>query len=173
MMYCSAASASSSAVQDTSNPAGTQPFMDATDRAIINSLQKGFPICVRPYQQAAEAIGIDEEELIQRLQTMLEDKRLSRFGPLYHAERMGGGLSLCAMAIPEQDYDRVTDQVNSFREVAHNYAREHELNMWFVLATETPGRIAEVLKEIEALTGYTVYNMPKQEEFYVGLHFQL
>ncbi|HID46524.1 MAG TPA: Lrp/AsnC family transcriptional regulator, partial [Chromatiaceae bacterium] len=107
------------------------------------------------------------------LQTMLEDKRLSRFGPLYHAERMGGGLSLCAMAIPEQDYDRVTDQVNSFREVAHNYAREHELNMWFVLATETPGRIAEVLKEIEALTGYTVYNMPKQEEFYVGLHFQL
>lgn len=147
--------------------------MDATDRAIINSLQKGFPICVRPYQQAAEAIGIDEEELIQRLQTMLEDKRLSRFGPLYHAERMGGGLSLCAMAVPEAAFDAVAKQVNAFPEVAHNYAREHALNMWFVLATDTPERIQSVLQEIEELTGYQVYNMPKQEEFFVGLYFQL
>ncbi|WP_457664770.1 Lrp/AsnC family transcriptional regulator [Thiolapillus sp.] len=147
--------------------------MDAIDRAIINTLQRGFPISERPYQQAAAELGIEEQELIQRLQTMLEDKRLSRFGPLYHAERMGGGLSLCAMAIPEQDFERVTEQVNGFPEVAHNYARDHELNMWFVLATETPERIGEVVKEIEKLTSYPVYNMPKQEEFYVGLHFQL
>lgn len=147
--------------------------MDAIDRAIINTLQKGFPICERPYQQAAEAVGIDEEELIQRLHTMLEDKRLSRFGPLYHAERMGGGLSLCAMSVSETDFDTVAEQVNAFPEVAHNYAREHELNMWFVLATDTPERIQSVLQEIEELTGYHVYNMPKQEEFYVGLHFQL
>jgi DNA-binding Lrp family transcriptional regulator len=147
--------------------------MDAIDRAIINTLQKGFPICERPYQQAADAVGIDEDELIQRLHTMLEDKRLSRFGPLYHAERMGGGLSLCAMSVPETDFDTVAEQVNAFPEVAHNYAREHELNMWFVLATDTPERIQRVLQEIETITGCKVYNMPKQEEFYVGLHFQL
>ncbi len=147
--------------------------MDAIDRAIINTLQKGFPICERPYQQAAEAVGIDEDDLIQRLHTMLEDKRLSRFGPLYHAERMGGGLSLCAMSVPETDFDTVAEQVNAFPEVAHNYAREHELNMWFVLATDTPERIQRVLQEIETITGCKVYNMPKQEEFYVGLHFQL
>ncbi|BAO45586.1 Lrp/AsnC family transcriptional regulator [Thiolapillus brandeum] len=147
--------------------------MDAIDRAIINQLQKGFPISERPYREAAQSLGIGETELIQRLQTMLDDKRLSRFGPLYHAERMGGGLSLCAMAIPEQDYDKVAEQVNSFPEVAHNYARDHELNMWFVLATETPQRIPEVLKEIQALTGYPVYNMPKQQEFFVGLHFEV
>lgn len=147
--------------------------MDAIDRAIINTLQKSFPICAHPYRQAAEALGIDEDELIVRLQTMLEDKRLSRFGPLYHAERMGGGLSLCAMSVPESDFDTVAEQVNAFPEVAHNYAREHDLNMWFVLATDTPERIQSVLQEIEELTGYRVYNMPKQEEFYVGLHFQL
>ncbi|WP_456406850.1 Lrp/AsnC family transcriptional regulator [Thiolapillus sp.] len=147
--------------------------MDATDRAIINTLQHGFPICQRPYEKVALELGISEEALIQRLQAMLEDKRLSRFGPMYHAERMGGGLSLCAMAVPESDFQRVTEQVNSFPEVAHNYARDHELNMWFVLATETPERIHTVLQEIETATGCKVYNMPKQEEFYVGLHFQL
>lgn len=147
--------------------------MDATDRAIINILQHGFPICERPYAQVADALGIAEDELIRRLQTMLEDRRLSRFGPMYHAEHMGGGLSLCALSVSEPDYERVTDQVNSFPEVAHNYAREHELNMWFVLATETPERIDGVLKEIEEATGYPVYNMPKKQEFFVGLHFEV
>jgi DNA-binding Lrp family transcriptional regulator len=147
--------------------------LDAIDRAIINQLQKGFPISERPYREAAQSLGIGEAELIQRLRTMLDDKRLSRFGPLYHAERMGGGLSLCAMAIPEQDFDKVAEQVNRFPEVAHNYARDHDLNMWFVLATETPQRIHEVLEEIQALTGYPVYNMPKQQEFFVGLHFEV
>lgn len=145
--------------------------MDETDRTIINRLQESFPICDRPYQVIAEQFGITEQELIQRLEQMLEKKQLSRFGPMYHAERLGGGLSLCAMRIPEADFERVTEQVNAFPEVAHNYARDHELNMWFVLATETAERIHSVLVEIEQATGYTVYNMPKQEEFFVGLKF--
>ncbi|MCP4284731.1 MAG: Lrp/AsnC family transcriptional regulator [Gammaproteobacteria bacterium] len=147
--------------------------MDEIDRAIINRLQESFPIAGRPYQQAAEEFGIQEEELIQRLQAMLEKKQLSRFGPMYHAERLGGGLSLCAIRVPEHEFERVNEQVNSFPEVAHNYARDHEFSMWFVLATETPQRIDSVIDEIEQLTGYRVYNMPKEEEFFVGLKFEL
>ncbi len=147
--------------------------LDDIDRRIINRLQKGFPVCDRPYREAAEALGIDESDLIERLRRLLDEGVLSRFGPMYHAEKLGGGLSLCAMAVPETELDEVAERVNAFPEVAHNYARDHKLNMWFVLATETPERIDEVLAEIEAATGYKVYNMPKQEEFYVGLHFQL
>jgi hypothetical protein len=91
---------------------------------------------------------------------------------MYHAERLGGALTLAAMKIPPQDFERVAGIVNGFPEVAHNYAREHEFNMWFVLATETPQRIDEVIGEIEKATGYTVYNMPKLEEFFVGLRFE-
>ncbi|MCF6281927.1 MAG: AsnC family transcriptional regulator [Candidatus Polarisedimenticolaceae bacterium] len=148
-------------------------MMDAIDRNIINSLQGGFPICDSPYRVVAEQLGIEESDLLQRLEKMLELKQLSRFGPMYHAERLGGGLSLCAMKLPENQFERVAELVNAYPEVAHNYAREHQLNMWFVLATETPERIATVLAEIEEETGYHVYNMPKQEEFYVGLRFDL
>ncbi len=147
--------------------------MDAIDRAIINNLQGGFPICHHPYQVVAEQLGIEEPELIQRLKQMLEQNILSRFGPMYHAERLGGGLSLCAMSIPDADFERVTEQVNAFPEVAHNYARDHALSMWFVLATETPERVAIVLEEIEQTTGYRVYDMPKQHEFFVGLKFEV
>ncbi|HEC17587.1 MAG TPA: Lrp/AsnC family transcriptional regulator [Sedimenticola sp.] len=149
------------------------PQLDEIDRIIINGLQGGFPICERPYAAAAERLGIEESELLRRLERMLEKRQLSRFGPMYHAERLGGGLSLCAMRVPEADFDQVAEQVNAFPEVAHNYARDHEFSMWFVLGTETPERIEEVCREIERLTGYRVYNMPKKQEFFVGLRFEV
>jgi len=147
--------------------------VDSIDRAIINNLQGGFTICDHPYRVVAQQLGIEESELIQRLEQMLEQNILSRFGPMYHAERLGGGLSLCAMSIPDADFEQVMEQVNAFPEVAHNYARDHTLNMWFVLATETPERVATVLEEIEQNTGYRVYDMPKQHEFFVGLKFEV
>jgi DNA-binding Lrp family transcriptional regulator len=146
--------------------------MDAVDRAIVNQLQGGFPVCERPYAEAATKLGLTEDELLQRLDTLLENGTLTRFGPMYHAERLGGALTLAAMKIPDADFERVAEIVNRFPEVAHNYAREHAFNMWFVLATEAPERIEEVIGEIERATGYRVYNMPKLEEFFVGLRFE-
>ena len=146
--------------------------LDSLDRAIINTMQGGFPICDEPYAEVARQLATSENELVTRLQRMLDEGVLSRFGPMYHAERLGGGLTLAAMAIPEADFERVAEQVNALPEVAHNYARDHELNMWFVLATETPQRIGETIREIEQLTGYPVYNMPKQREYFIGLRFE-
>jgi DNA-binding Lrp family transcriptional regulator len=117
-------------------------------------------------------MGLTEDELIRRVDALLAQGTLTRFGPMYHAERLGGALTLAAMKISPADLERVAGIVNAFPEVAHNYAREHELNMWFVLATETPEHIAEVIGEIERATGYGVYNRPKVEEFYIGLRFQ-
>ena len=145
--------------------------MDAVDRAIVNGLQGGFPVSERPYAEVAAQLDLTEDELIRRLDALVENGTLTRFGPMYHAERLGGALTLAAMKIPAADFERVAGIVNGFPEVAHNYAREHPLNMWFVLATETPERIDEVIAEIGRATGYKVYNMPKLAEFYVGLRF--
>ncbi|GAB6054465.1 Lrp/AsnC family transcriptional regulator [Magnetospira thiophila] len=149
------------------------PPLDATDRAIINALQGGFPLSETPYADAAQDLGLTEEDLIRRLRHLLDNGALSRFGPLYHAERLGGGLTLAAMQVPPEDFDRVAELVNARPEVAHNYARHHAFNMWFVLATETPERIGEVCREIEAATGLAVRNMPKQREFFIGLRLDL
>lgn len=147
--------------------------LDLTDRNIINALQGGFPISSHPYRDVADELGLEEDDLIARLKRLLDEGVLSRFGPMYHAERLGGGLTLAAMKVPEDDFDRINDIVNGFPEVAHNYARDHAFNMWFVLATETPERIAETLTDIETATGIKVYDMPKQEEFFIGLRLEL
>lgn len=146
--------------------------LDALDRAIINALQGGFPLSDRPYAETAARLGTSEDELLRRLDALLADGVLSRFGPMYHAERLGGALTLAAMKVPAHDFERVAALVNAHPEVAHNYQREHVFNMWFVLATETPERIAQVIAAIEGETGYHVYDMPKIEEFFVGLRFE-
>jgi len=146
--------------------------MDDIDRRIINALQAGFPISERPYQEAAQALGLSEQELLDRLDNLLKDQTLSRFGPLYDAEAMGGALTLAAMQVPEDRFEKVTGIVNAFPEVAHNYARSHALNMWFVLATETPEQLQQALAVIEQQTHLTVYNMPKLTEYFVGLKLE-
>jgi len=143
--------------------------MDNIDRDIINTLQDGFPICTSPYKQVAQGLNISEHELITRLEKLLESGILSRFGPMYHAEQMGGALSLAALKVPAENFDTIAETINAFPEVAHNYARAHTLNMWFVLATETPEQIQQVINKIEEKTGLIVYNMPKIQEYFVGL----
>ena len=143
--------------------------MDELDRALINTLQGGFPVCERPYAEVAARLGSDEQTVIARIGSLLERGLLSRFGPIYHAEQMGGALSLAAMQIPFDDFERVAGIVNSQPQVAHNYERNHRLNMWFVLATETPDGQQEAITRIERETGYPVFNMPKIREYFVEL----
>ena len=75
--------------------------------------------------------------------------------------------------MPAERFDAVAEIVNAFPEVAHNYARDHPAwTMWFVIATEAPERVAQVVAEIEAQTGLAVLAVPKLQEFYVGLRFE-
>jgi len=145
------------------------PPVDDTDRRIVNALQGGFPVCDEPFAAVAETLGIGAEELIARLRALLDRGVLSRFGPQYQVERMGGRFVLAALAVPEADFERVAALVNAFDEVAHNYRRDHRLNMWFVLATETPEQIPEAARQIETATGLPVYLFPKEREYFVQL----
>lgn len=152
-------------------------MLDALDRAIIDRLQGNFPICEQPYAEAAAALGIAEGELIARLQRLLDTRVLTRFGPMFQVERMGGAFVLAAMRVPEADWQRVVEVVNAFPEVAHNYRRESwkkhaencDFNMWFVLATETPEGIGAAVRKIEAASGLPVFPFPKLKEYFVEM----
>jgi DNA-binding Lrp family transcriptional regulator len=143
--------------------------MDDIDRTLLNRLQDGIPVCERPFDALSAALGIPVHEILSRLQAMLDRQVLSRFGPLYNAERMGGALSLCAMQVDAARFDAVAEQVNAYPEVAHNYERDHPLNMWFVIAAESPRQHRNVVSAIERDTGCTVYDMPKQTEYFLDL----
>lgn len=142
--------------------------LDKIDRKIINTLQDDFPLTPTPYADTAMLIGIAENDLLDRLERMKREGIITRFGPFLDAAAMGGAFCLCALTAPKARYDEIVEKVNSFPEVAHNYARDHALNMWFVLATETEADIKTTADSIEAETGLTVFRFPKLREFFVG-----
>jgi DNA-binding Lrp family transcriptional regulator len=147
--------------------------LGALERAVINRFQGGLPVVRRPFSAVAARLDTDEATLISTLERLLTDGWLTRVGPLFNPDRMGGGLSLCAMCVPEDRFDEVSETVNALPAVAHNYARAHPLNMWFVVATETPAEVPATLDQVREATGLEVYDFPKRREFYLGLWLQL
>lgn len=143
-------------------------------RAFINQCQGGFPVTeVRPFARLADALGSDEGSVLGLVRSLLETGQLSRFGPIYDASRLGGGQTLAALKAPAERFADVAAQVNALPAVAHNYRREHALNMWFVIAAPTPEGVDSALREIGEATGLQVFNFPKQHEFYLGLWLAL
>ncbi len=151
---------------------GRVPVLDETDRALINMLQGDFPLVRNPFADVAVRLGIDQGQVIDRLQRLLDQRVLTRFGPMFQIERIGGAFCLAAIGVPEADFERVAAEVNAFAEVAHNYRRDHALNMWFVLATETPQGIAATARRIEIATGLPVFLFPKEREYFVEMKLE-
>ena len=159
-------------------------MLSPDDARLVSFLHGGFPVSDRPFAEVAMQLGCSEEAVIERLQRLLSHGDLTRFGPLFQIERAGGRFVLAAMAVPEDRFAAVTAQLDALPEVAHNYRRESahagqvggglaELNMWFVLAVEAVDEMAPLLRRIEALTCLTVYDFPKEKEFFVELRLPL
>jgi DNA-binding Lrp family transcriptional regulator len=154
-------------------PSGGEPLLDPLGRAFLNRFQGGFPLVERPFLDCAQALGTAEGTLIETVRGMVECGALSRFGPLFDAERLGGRFTLAAMAVPEPDFERVAALLGALPEVAHNYRRDHGLNMWLVLATESEPAMAEALGRVETLAGVALYDFPKLAEYHLGLRLHL
>ena len=143
--------------------------LDPLDARLIDHLHGGFPLSDRPFAEVGAALGLAEDEVIERLRRALASGVLTRFGPLYQIERAGGRFVLAALAVPEARFDAVAAQVNAHPEVAHNYRRTHRLNMWFVVAAETDAAADACLAAIGHETGLRVYAFPKEREYHVEL----
>ena len=145
--------------------------MNALKRRLIDEWQGGFPLCERPFAVMAERLESSEDAVLEALRELLADGTLTRFGPLYQVERLGGAFSLAALKAREADFDRIASAVNGFPEVAHNYRREHAFNMWFVLATETPAGVGDTIERIAMATGLPVFDFPKEREYVIETRF--
>jgi DNA-binding Lrp family transcriptional regulator len=139
----------------------------------INTYQGNVPLVENPYRVMGEALNVSESMMIDTIDQLLACGMISRFGPSYDASRLNGELTLAALKVPLKDFDYITNLVNLIPEVAHNYSRDHELNMWFVISSLEQGGVDRCIDQIEDATGLKVYNFPKQREFYLGLWLQV
>lgn len=143
------------------------------EKQLINCYQGNFPLTSEPFQMMAEQLNSTSNKVQETIKQLLDRGVLTRFGPLYNIEKVDGAFSLCALKVPSQRFDEIAELVNGYTEVAHNYQRDHEWNMWFVLAAESEQALIEVFDQISKASGCPSLNLPKQTEFFVGLKFDI
>ncbi len=144
--------------------------LDATDAALIDEYQSGFPVTERPFRVLADELGIEESEALDRVQRLREDGIFRRFGAVLNPPVIGSS-TLAAVSAPEERFDEIAAIINSHRQVNHNYRRDHEWNMWFVVTASDRDTRNEILADIETETGCAVLNLPMLTDYYIDLEF--
>ena len=146
--------------------------MDDTDLELLNRFQRDFPLTADPFRVIAGQLGWSENEVLVALRRLQDEGKVSRVGAVFATRRLGVS-TLATLAVPPTRMDAVARLVNDYPEVNHNYQREHDFNLWFVLTAASRARLQAVLAEIEAKAGLQVLDLPLLEEFHIDLGFDL
>jgi DNA-binding Lrp family transcriptional regulator len=137
---------------------------------LINTYQRGFPLCSRPFLVLAKQFSVSENEVINCLKQLEKNGVLSRLGAVFNHQTAGAS-TLAALKVPAQELDKIAEIVNSFTGVNHNYAREHEYNLWFVVTASDQSTLQQIITEIEITTQYEVLVLPMEKSFHIDLSF--
>lgn len=146
--------------------------LSATELALLNNYQHGFPLCEQPFAHIAQAVGGSEEQVIAQYGAWLAQGRISRIGPVFAPQRVGVSI-LAAISVPPDQLAQAAALVNAYPEVNHNYAREHAYNLWFVVAAPTRARLDAVLDGIARQCNTEVLRLPLLEQYHIDLGFSL
>lgn len=147
-------------------------MMTLLERRLMDRYQRGLPISATPWADMAQELGVSEAEVLATLQKLREQKFISRVGPVFDHHRAGAS-TLAALAVPPERLEEIADYINRFDAVNHNYAREHEFNLWFVVTASEQEQLQQVLDTIERDTGMPLLNLPMEQAYHIDLGFKL
>jgi len=139
---------------------------------LLNDYQRDFPLVPAPFGVIAGRLGVSEAKVLETLAQLQTRGAVSRVGAVFRPHSIGAS-SLAAIAVPADEIEEVARLVSSYAEVNHNYEREHQYNLWFVVAAADEARVREVLAEIERRTGCPVLHLPMLEDYHIDLGFDL
>lgn len=153
-------------------PARPSRSLSDIEKRLLNDFQHGFPLSERPFAELGARLGLAEDQVLATLQQLQAEGFLTRVGAVFRPNRVGAS-TLAALAVPEARLAEVADLVSAYPEVNHNYEREHEFNLWFVVTAPDRARLRQVLDEIQARSGLKVLDLPLQEDYFINLGFPL
>ncbi|MWG34056.1 siroheme decarboxylase subunit beta [Halomarina oriensis] len=144
--------------------------LDEVDATLVDGYQSGFPVEPHPFRAVGADLGVTEEAALERVQRLREAGVFRRFGAVLNPPVIGSS-TLAAVSAPDDRFEAVAEVINGYRQVNHNYRRDHEWNMWFVVTAAARETRDAILADIEERTGLDVLNLPMLTDYYIDLEF--
>ena len=144
--------------------------IDDVDAKLIDSYQSGFPIERHPFARVGTELGVSEDEALARVEQLRDAGVFRRFGAVLNPPVIGSS-TLAAVQAPDDRFAEIAEVINGYRQVNHNYRRDHEWNMWFVVTAGSRETRDRILTEIETQTGCSVLALPMLTDYYIDLEF--
>jgi DNA-binding Lrp family transcriptional regulator len=142
------------------------------EQHLLNDFQRDLTLSTTPFADMAKQLNVSEQEVLQAIQSLQQRGVISRVGPVFRPNRIGVS-TLAAMAIPQDKLECVARIISAFPEVNHNYEREHEYNLWFVVTASSEEHLDIVLYEIEQHAEFPLMSLPMLDDYFIDLGFQL
>ena len=146
--------------------------LSAQDCELLNHVQKNFPLDSHPFATIGRQVGMTEDAVITRLQALEEGGAISRFGAVFKPN-VAGASTLVAIAVPENEIEQTAALINALPGVNHNYLREHQYNMWFVITGQNREELDDRLHHIQCATQYPMLDLPMEQPYHIDLGFSL
>ena len=133
--------------------------MDAIDRNLVVATQSGLPLTPQPYHDIAALLGIAPDEVMQRLQRLLENGAIRRIGVVPNHYALGyhaNGMTVWDVA--DAHMPELGAKVGALPFVSHCYRRPRHLPDWpYNLFAMVHGRdrseVSAKAEQIAALLG--------------------
>ena len=106
------------------------------------------------------------------LKNLKENNVLSRVGPVFSPGKVGES-SLVALKIPPSLLEDVAEKLNALDSINHNYEREHEYNLWFVVTAPDKKNLDLEIQKIADISKEEPLVLPLEKEYFIDLGFEI
>jgi DNA-binding Lrp family transcriptional regulator len=142
------------------------------EQCLLNDFQHDFPLSPCPFDDIAEKLNVKKELVIDAFEKLHSCGAISRIGPVINPNSIGKS-TLAALKVPEDKLLKTAELVNTYPEVNHNYEREHDFNLWFVVAARDKSRLDFILDDIQAKSEFPLLRLPLIDAYHIDLGFDL
>ena len=135
------------------------------DREILLAVQDGIPLVREPFAETSEALGLSQEDLVERLRGMKEDGTIRRFAPNINQRKIGiTANAVVVWRVPEEDLPQVVETMLGRHEISHCYRRatvpgKWEYNLYTVVHDYDRESVDRFVRRLSAETGVEDYQI--------------
>jgi len=147
------------------------PPLSRFQKKLCNALQRGLPLCGRPFAEIAAELGTDEATVLEETRALLKAGVIRRVCAVVNHRALGMSGTLVTAHVPPEKLAEVAEAVNRLPGVSHNYLRNHNYNLWFTLQEKTPQRMQQTLRDLEQQSGVVFHSLPVTRVFKLDVRF--